>query len=394
MIPGLENQRATRVVDVAVALVAVAAACIGSVAIERVTATPVRALDVGGYALLVAGGLALAVRRRQPAAVLAAAIATGIAYDLLGYPGAFFTVPILLALYFAAAASLRSLAVSGAVTTFVLMLVAGVGHQMDAAGMLWLAGWLGLALVLGEGARGRRAYLEQAEQRAEEAERTREEEALRRAGEERMRIARDLHDVLAHRIAQINVQAGVAVHLRDKEPAKAGEAMVVVKQASKQALRELRATLGVLRQVDEAEPLTPAPGLERLHDLVADTAAGDLQVDVSVIGTPRALPAGVDLAAYRIVQESLTNVVRHARPCRVTVRIAYEADGLLVQVADDGAAPVRDGVTGRNADGRGGGHGIQGMRERATAVGGRLDAGHLPEGGFRVQARLPLEPGA
>jgi hypothetical protein len=142
-------------------------------------------------------------------------------------------------------------------------------------------------------------------------------------------------------------------------------------------LRELRATLGVLRQVDEAEPLTPAPGLERLHDLVADTAAGGLQVDVSVIGTPRALPPGVDLAA-----------------CRVTVRIAYEADGLLLQVADDGAAPVRDGVTGGNGDGRGGGHGIQGMRERATAVGGRLDAGHLPEGGFRVQARLPLEPGA
>lgn len=166
-----------------------------------------------------------------------------------------------------------------------------------------------------------------------------------------MRIARDLHDVLAHRIAQINVQAGVAVHLLDKEPAKAGEAMVVVMQASKQALRELRATLGVPRQVDEAEPLTPAPGLERLHDLVADTAAGDLQVDVSVIGTPRALPAGVDLAAYRIVQESLTNVVRHARPCEallspsVTGRLIRE---FVDRVPGDRPLPDLERLTERN----------------------------------------------
>jgi signal transduction histidine kinase len=371
--------------DVALALVATAVACAGSTVVDRATATPVRALDLGGYALLLAGGLVLAARRWQPAAVLVLTIALGLAYDVLGYPGAFFIVPILVALYAAAAAGLRLLAVGAAAVTFGLVVVLAVGHPVDAAGMLWLAGWLGLALVLGEVSRGRRAYLEQAEQRAEAAERTREEEARRRAGEERMRIARDLHDVLAHRIAQINVQAGVAVHLLDKRPAEAAAAMVTVKQSSKEALRELRATLGVLRQVDEEEPLGPAPGLGRLDELVAGAAAAGLPVEVTVTGTPCAVPPGVDLAAYRIVQESLTNVVRHAGPCAVRVRIGYEPERLLVEVTDDGTAPVG----GAASDGAG--HGIRGMRERAAAAGGTLEVGSRPEGGFRVRARLPWE---
>jgi signal transduction histidine kinase len=382
-------------VDVALALVATVLACAGSAVVNHATVTPVRALDVGGYALLVTGGLLLAARRWQPAAVLGATIAVGLTYDMVGYPGAFFIVPILLAVYFSAAAGLRPLALGGAGATFMLVLVLGVGHRLDAIGMLWLAGWLGLALVLGEVSRGRRAYLEQAQQRAEAAERTREEEARRRAGEERMRIARDLHDVLAHRIAQINVQSGVAVHLLDKQPAEAAAAMVMVKQASKEALRELRATLGVLRQVDEDEPLAPAPGLRRLDELVTGAADAGLQVDVTVTGTPRNLPPGVDLTAYRIVQESLTNVIRHAGPCTATVRIGYESDGLLIGVDDDGADPVRTaGTDGSALSGNGGGHGIRGMRERAAAAGGILDAGPRPEGGFRVQARLPWEPGA
>lgn len=378
-------------VDLTLALVATGVACVGSAVVDRATATPVRPLDAGGYALLVMGGLLLAARRWQPVAVLAGTIAVGLVYDVFGYPGAFFIVPILLALYSSAAAGLRLVALTAAAATFVLVLVLAVGHPIDAVGMLWLAGWLGLALVLGEVSHGRRAYLEQAEQRAEAAERSREEEARRRAGEERIRIARDLHDVLAQRIAQINVQAGVAVHLLDRRPAEAAAAMVAVKQASKEALRELRATLGVLRQVDEEEPLAPAPGLGRLGELVAGAADAGVQVEVTVTGTPRALPPGVELTAYRIVQESLTNAIRHAAPCTATVRIGYEPDHLLVRVDDDGARPVRTVA----ADGRGGrGYGIRGMRERASAAGGTLDAGERPGGGFRVQARLPWGPDA
>lgn len=381
-------------VDVVLALAASAVACAGSAMVDRAAVTPVRALDLGGYALLVTGGLLLAARRWQPAAVLGATIAVGLTYDLLGYPGAFFIVSILLALYSCAAAGLRTLAVGAAVATFVSMVVLAVGHRLDAIGMLWLGGWLGLSLVLGEVSRSRRAYLEQAEQRAQAAERTREEEARRRAGEERMRIARDLHDVLAHRIAQINVQAGVAVHLLDKQPAEAAAAMVIVKQASKEALRELRATLGVLRHVDEEEPLAPAPGLERLDELLAGAADAGLQVEVTVTGTPRTLPPAVDLAAYRIVQESLTNVIRHAGPCTATVRIGYEPEGLLVRVDDDGANPAPAVMDGAAGSGNSGGHGIRGMRERATAAGGTLDARHRPVGGFCVQARLPWQPDA
>jgi signal transduction histidine kinase len=243
-------------------------------------------------------------------------------------------------------------------------------------------GWLLLVLAAAEMAMAGR-------QRRQAAERSRAEEARRRAGEERMRIARELHDVLAHNISLINVQAGVALHLMDEQPGQSRSALAAIKQASNDALGELRSVLDVLRQGDEAPPRTPASGLAHLERLVAGAEATGLQVRTRVEGTPRPLPAGTDLAAYRIVQESLTNVTRHAGPASATVLIAYGDTDLTVQVDDDGRGPAATGNTG---SAKGNGNGIRGMRERVAALGGELATGPRPGGGFRVQARLPLEP--
>jgi signal transduction histidine kinase len=217
--------------------------------------------------------------------------------------------------------------------------------------------------------------------RRQEAERTQAEEARRLAGEERMRIARELHDVLAHNISLINVQAGVALHLMDEQPGQSRGALEAIKQASNDALGELRSVLDVLRHGDEAPPRAPASGLAHLNSLVAGVSATGLRVHTWVEGTPRPLPAGVDLAAFRIVQEALTNVTRHAGPATATVVVGYGPDDLTVQVDDDGR--------GRSATRNPGGNGIRGMRERVAALGGELTTGARPGGGFRVQARFP-----
>jgi signal transduction histidine kinase len=212
-----------------------------------------------------------------------------------------------------------------------------------------------------------------------------------------MRIARELHDVLAHNISLINVQAGVALHLMDEQPGQSRSALVAIKQASNDALGELRSVLDILRQGDEAAPRSPASGLADLDGLVAGAGATGLEVRTRVEGTPRPLPAGTDLAAYRIVQESLTNVTRHAGPATATVRIAYGRDALTVQVDDDGkgleSAGGRPGSDSDRSNRRPdrSGNGIRGMRERVAALGGDLTAGSRPGGGFRVLAHLPLD---
>ena len=221
-------------------------------------------------------------------------------------------------------------------------------------------------------------------QRRLDAERTRAEEARRRAGEERMRIARELHDVLAHNISLINVQAGVALHLMDDQPGQSRSALQAIKQASNDALSELRSVLDILRQGEEAPPRVPASGLVHLDSLVSGVHATGLEVRARVEGTPRPLPAGTDLAAYRIIQESLTNVTRHAGPATASVLVRYGSEALTVQVDDDGGGPAGN-VAGQ-------GNGIRGMRERVAALGGELSAGPRPGGGFRVLGRLPLAP--
>ncbi|MGH3302218.1 MAG: sensor histidine kinase [Streptosporangiaceae bacterium] len=214
---------------------------------------------------------------------------------------------------------------------------------------------------------------------------THQVERRRRQSEERLRVARDLHDVIGHNISLINVQASMGLDLMDSQPEQARAALSAIKSASKEALEELRTMLTTLRQDDDA-PRSPAPGLDRLAELIELTRAAGVSVEIEVAGKPPPLPAAVQLAAYRIIQESLTNVARHAGRARVTVRVTYDDAGVHVEIDDDGPANSRGtGVIGT-------GSGITGMRERATALGGDLSAGFRHGGGFRVSAHLPARP--
>ena len=219
-------------------------------------------------------------------------------------------------------------------------------------------------------------------ERAIEAARSRREQARRRAGEERLRIARELHDTVAHNLSLIYVHANVARHLIDDRPEQVETALDAIKATSKEALGELRSVLGLLRAPDEQAPRAPTAGLAQLDELIARTRDVGVAVSAQTEGSPGALPAAVDLAAFRIVQEALTNVTRHAGGAATSVRIAYQPTELLIQIDNEPS-----GQTSNDA----GGSGIAGMRERADALGGDLQAGQRGDGGFRVQARLPLK---
>lgn len=238
------------------------------------------------------------------------------------------------------------------------------------------------------------AFVDAIRERAERAERTRDEEARRRVAEERLRIARDLHDVVAHHIALVNVQAGVAAHVMDKRPDQAKEALAHVRDASRSALNELRATVGLLRQSGDPEaPTEPAPGLSVLDELVDTFRHAGLPVEV-IVQLGRAdgpLPAAVDLAAYRVVQEALTNVRKHAGPgARAEVSVVRVGTSVEVTVLDDGGAPPADPADSAPEPDDSGGHGLLGMRERTGALGGSCFAGPRYGGGYRVHAILPV----
>ena len=380
------------VADVLLALGIAVVQVLGCWASERVGLgrTPDwRPLDPLGYALLVGGPLFLLLRRRWPARVLAATLAFGLVYAARTYPEGPSQLGIYPALWTVAltlprrtawvAASGTAVAVAGA-ELFLYGSTMFDGEPLYAAVTVFAAMWWG------EAVRARRAYVAELRDRAERAERTRDEEARRRVGEERMRIARELHDVVSHTIGVISVQAGVASHLLERRPDKAAESLAAIRQASDEALGELHAMLGVLRDGDRGggqAPLSPAPGLGELDALVAQAAGAGVEVTVSLEGEPRRLPPAVDLACYRVVQESLTNVVRHARASRAEITVTHAGGRVTVEVTDDGRA-------GGNGRGTGGGQGILGMRERARALGGSLEAGPRPEGGFRVLATLPV----
>jgi signal transduction histidine kinase len=335
-------------------------------------------LDALGFALLVAGPVALLGRRRWPLATLGVVAAATVLFYALGYPFGPAWLALLVALWTAVTGGRRLaawLTAALALPAFVaLTALFGRMPVPTAGGLVAHLGWLLVVLVAAEVVRVRR-------EQVQEAARSRAEEDRRRAGEERLRIARELHDVLAHNISLINVQAGVALHLMDEQPGQSRTALVAIKQASNDALRELRSVLDILRQGGDA-PRSPTSGLDSLDGLVANATAAGLEVRTRVEGTPRPLPAGVDLAAFRIVQEALTNVTRHAGPATATVLVAYGDHDLTVRVDDDG-----NGVESAS----GGGNGIRGMRERAAALGGELSAGPRPGGGFRVSALLPLD---
>lgn len=343
-----------------------------------------KSLDVLAYALLAIGPVALVARRRYPVAVLAIAFCATLAYWVIGYARGPIFIAQIVALVAVVTAGKRLAAVFilalGYVSFLWLPYLLGREPAPSMGASLGLAAWLLVLLGSAEFVRARR-------ERAREAVRMREEEARRRASEERLRIARDLHDVLAHNISLINVQAGVALHLMDERPEQARTALSAIKQASKDALTELRSVLDILRSGDEHAPRAPAPTLRRLDDLVSRAAAAGLAVRTEIEGKARPLPSGVDGAAFRVVQEALTNVTRHAGPATATVRLSYGERDLTVQVDDDGLGSASQGEHSTLGSGRG----IVGMRERVTVLGGDLEVGPRPGGGFRVRARLPLD---
>ncbi|MFI0479550.1 sensor histidine kinase [Actinomadura sp. 9N215] len=358
--------------------------------------------DLGplGWGLVVAGPALLLLRRRNPVFTLAATGAVTALYLLRAYPYGPAPLSLAVALMATVVAGHRLAAWigtgAGLAAFFGLSALIGVPEKERGSGWFspqepnlvaatFVTAWALVVLVTSELVRMRA-------QRAAETARTRAEEERRQASEERLRMARELHDVLAHNISMINVQAGVALHLMDDNPEQARTALAAIKEASKDALTEMRGVIGALRSQGETAPRAPTAGLDRLDDLLARARSAGLRVDAEITGDRRPLHAGTDLAAFRIVQESLTNVTRHAGPGPVTARlsIAYGEHEIVVQVDDDG-----QGVSLLDDHPGGTGSGIRGMRERAAALGGAFDAGPRPGGGFRVRATLPLqeEPG-
>jgi signal transduction histidine kinase len=331
--------------------------------------------------------LALVVRRRWPLPVLAFAI-LGTAVAIVVTDGRTpYAAIVAVAAYTVASRNERVLAwASGAVAAGVLVITALLFTTASWGNPQSLepVGWIGMAVALGYALRTRRAYITAIEERARRAEQTREEEAGRRVAEERLRIARELHDVVAHHIALISVQSGVAMHLLRTQPDDAAIALGHVREASRSVLDELGTLLGVLRQPEDAgAPTEPTPGLGRLDELVDRFVTAGLKVDVVTSGRPRPLSAAADLAAYRIVQESLTNAQKHGAGGDAQVRLAHDFDALRIEVHNYGGGPA---VAEPPASG---GHGIIGMRERATSLGGTLRAVAEPDGAFRVIATLP-----
>ena len=292
------------------------------------------------YLLVLAHTLPIAVRRRWPLAVLTLGLATGAAFAALGLNLVTLSFAVLIYVYTAAARCPRRASLAGLAATELLLVLVwlarprsiGDGGTLVLDGLIMAAGWW-----LGDGTRRRQEAVDSARQRAAELERAREELARRAVTEERLRIARELHDVVAHAMSIIAVQSGVGVHVLDSQPDEARKALVAVEATSRQALVEMRRLLGVLRQEAEARgSLAPAPGLAEVEGLAAEVAGAGVRVEVRIEGTPSELPAGLDLSAYRIVQEALTNVVRHAGPATARVAVRYAPDQVAVEVTDDG----------------------------------------------------------
>ncbi|MFD8354114.1 sensor histidine kinase [Streptomyces coelicoflavus] len=341
------------------------------------------ALDPFARVLLFVTGAALLWRRRYPVAVVFGTAVTTLVYLGAGYPYGPVFVAVAVACFSAVVAGHRKAAWAAMGTLW-------AGHALLAH---WLYRWLppsgdeaaswGQELVIGTWVVAIAALAELARARRDQWARERAERAQaarRRADEERLRIARELHDVLAHSISVINVQAGVGLALLDTDPEQARSALTTIKDQSKEALGEVRQVLDTLRTPGDA-PRAPAPGLDRLPELVEQAASAGLTVEVS--GKPPRLSPGTDLAAFRIVQEALTNVVRHSGSRHARVRLERDGRTLRLRVDDDGPA------TGAEAGGSG--NGLAGMRERAAALGGTIEAGPRPDGGFRVLAALPTD---
>ena len=337
--------------------------------------------DLLAAVLVVVVNATIALRRRAVGAALAIALVGGTLYAARQYPPmASPAVPLIV--YMAAtrldARQSRLVLIVAAVVSWVATTIAA--GATDPGGVVYVAGsWL-----LGHYVRTRRLLVAELEQRATYLERQREEQARRAVAEERLRIARELHDVLAHTMSVVAVQAGTGRLVGADQPDAAIDALAAVETTARSAMDEMRQILTVLRADDDSASVTPTPGLDDLPAHIAQVAEAGIDVDVHVDGEPRPVPAAVGLAAYRITQEALTNVIKHAGRAHASVLVRYTDDDMLVEVRDDGHAAASTTAAG--------GHGLVGMRERAAVHGGELTAGPDPHGGFVVRARLPVKP--
>jgi len=369
---------------------------------QLVNGHPVPGTPTAAYLLVAVAAVALAFRRRYPVPVLVTSTVAVVGYSMLGnVNGAALLAPTVALYAVASAIGGRRALLWGAATLVALLAATGIGNPFGPTGGGFdvIPALVAIALFGGIAGYNRRAYVASIRARAAD-------DAHRRVGEERLRIARELHDVVAHTMATINVQAAAAAHLlagsseadpqvghprpgaQAAAPAAAEQALQAlqaIKSASKEGLRELRAILDVLRQVDETDPTQPTPGVDQLDVLVAGAQRAGLTAELRRSGQVRRLPKPVDLAAYRIVQEALTNTIRHAGPATATIALHYGPDELRLLVRDTGRGTF-------DVAGGGGGHGLVGMRERAASVGGILECGPAPDGGFQVSARLPADP--
>jgi signal transduction histidine kinase len=369
-------------VVMAVALTAVALAATGA---NRVH------LDVLSVSLLILQTLPVAVRRRNPMRILYVTGSAITLYSLLGYPQSDGQFGVFLAFYTVAANEPRRRATVAAAIT-----AGGILISMAFSAAAASSGWttnltgtylsFGLAWLIGDNLRVRRAYTQQLEERAVQLELEREEKAAQAVTEERARIARELHDVVAHYVSVMVVQAAGARRIAEKDPAAARTALEAVESAGRTALAEMRRMLEVLREDDPG--MGPQPGLAELDRLISQVRDVGLPVELKIVGDACCLPAGMDLAAYRIVQEALTNTVKHGGKAMARVSVRYSDDNLEIEVIDDGRGAAAPLLTA----GESGGHGLIGMKERVALFGGALETGPVFPGGYRVFARLPLEP--
>jgi signal transduction histidine kinase len=345
-------------------------------------------------------GLVIALRRRMPEKMLVLAIVVGLAQLVLNVAPTPVNFAFLVITYTVAATGARwasRLALGTGLCAAPLAQTRWPEQDSSVLGNVALVIFMtvpfALAWVLGDSIRTRRAYYEQLEERATRLEKEREAQAKVAVAAERARIARELHDVVAHNVSVMVVQADGAAYVLDSAPDQAKKALETISSTGRQALAEMRRLLGVLRtgEHQESGEYVPQPDVEQIDDLIQQCRSSGLPVDFKVEGTPRPLPSGVELTAYRIVQEALTNTRKHGGPnTGASVRLVYFDDGLGLLVEDDGKGAPHELYEDGGADGSG--HGLIGMRERVGMVGGTLDAGPRPGGGFRISALLPLKP--
>ena len=361
-----------------------------------------RPVDVLGWVLVAFASLPLLVRRRLPWTVLLVTSVALIVYALLGYPFVVSGFGVLIALYGVAAQYPPRRSLGGVLLALVAMAVAHIQGPQEYPWSTVFGDLLatGAAWSLGDVTRIRWLRADALAERARQAELNREAHGREAVANERLRIARELHDVMAHSMSVIAVQAGVGRHVIDRDPPTASRALAVIEDTSRRTLTEMRQLLGVLRVTDvavddatappdgtaAAATRSPQPGLDRLEELLAAARAAGSVVTLSTSGTPHPLPSQLDLAAYRILQEALTNSAKHAGPAKVTVALTWRDDNLQIEVGDDGPGPA----SRPRSRPPGEGYGLIGLHERATSVGGDLQTGPGPRGGFLLRATLPL----